>query len=78
MSDREVRLEKAVGQLGLELGDAQRAQLLAYLDLIAASGLVVEQIRANPYEFLSDQARNASTTYGVKSVSLLAVKPATG
>lgn len=35
MSDREVRLEKAVGQLGLELGDAQRAQLLAYLDLIA-------------------------------------------
>lgn len=35
MSDREVRLRQAAGQLALELSDAQRAQLLAYLDLIA-------------------------------------------
>jgi hypothetical protein len=35
----------------------------------------VEVIRRNRYEFLSDQARNASAKYGVKSVSVLAVKP---
>jgi hypothetical protein len=29
----------------------------------------------NPDEFLSDQARGAGRTYGVKSVSLLATKP---
>jgi hypothetical protein len=37
---------------------------------------VVDQVRDNAYEFISDQARNASGTYGVKSVSFLAVKPA--
>jgi hypothetical protein len=30
-------------------------------------------MRANPYEFISDRARDASTKYGVRSVSLLAV-----
>jgi arsenite methyltransferase len=29
----------------------------------------------NHYEFISDQARNASSKYGVKSASVLAVKP---
>ena len=33
------------------------------------------QIRDNPYEFISDRARNASAKYGVKSISLLAIKP---
>jgi 16S rRNA (guanine527-N7)-methyltransferase len=33
--DREARLRGAAGQLGLELGEAQVGQLLAYLDLIA-------------------------------------------
>lgn len=47
-----------------------------YLGLIEASGLTVAQTRSNPYEFLSQQARNASTAYGVKSLSLLAIKPA--
>ena len=28
----------------------------------------------NSYAFISDQARNASSAYGVKSVSLLAVR----
>jgi len=34
----------------------------------------VEEIRENPYEFISDQALSAGAKYGVKSVSLLAVK----
>jgi arsenite methyltransferase len=29
----------------------------------------------NPYEFVSERARDASSRYGVKSISLLAVKP---
>jgi len=45
-----------------------------YRDAIARAGLVVEQVRTNPYGFLSDQARSASRKYGVKSVSLLARK----
>jgi ubiquinone/menaquinone biosynthesis C-methylase UbiE len=47
-----------------------------YRRLIEQAGLRVVQTRANPYEFLSDQARGASGTYGVKSISLLALKPA--
>ena len=35
MMEREVRLVRAASQLGLELTDAQRSQLLTYLDLIA-------------------------------------------
>jgi arsenite methyltransferase len=43
---------------------------------IEGSGLRVEELRENPYRFISDQARNASEKYGVKSVSILATKPA--
>jgi arsenite methyltransferase len=46
----------------------------AYREAIETAGLKVEQIRENPYEFISDRARNAADKYGVKSVSLLAVK----
>lgn len=46
-----------------------------YRRAIEAAGLHVRITRSNPYRFLSDQARNASTKYGVKSISLLAVKP---
>jgi arsenite methyltransferase len=51
------------------------AQRDAYRDAIEGSGLRIEQIRENPYEFISDRARNASTKYGVKSISLLAKRP---
>jgi arsenite methyltransferase len=51
------------------------AQVDAYREAIEGSGLRIEQIRDNPYEFISDRARDASAKYGVKSVSLLAVKP---
>jgi arsenite methyltransferase len=50
------------------------AQQDAYREAIETAGLKVEQIRENPYEFISDRARDASDKYGVKSVSLLAFK----
>jgi len=46
----------------------------AYRAAIEGAGLTIEQIKVNPYEFISERARNASTKYGVKSVSLLAIK----
>jgi arsenite methyltransferase len=51
------------------------AQEDAYRAAIEGSGLRVEELRENPYRFISDQARNASEKYGVKSVSILATKP---
>jgi SAM-dependent methyltransferase len=53
-------------------GAAQRDD---YLAMIAAAGLVVEEVRDNDYRFLSDSAQGATTTYGVASISLLARKP---
>jgi arsenite methyltransferase len=50
------------------------AQQDAYRQAIESAGLRIEELRANPYEFITDRARNASAKYGVKSVSLLAVK----
>ena len=50
------------------------AQQDAYREVIEATGLRIEEIRNNPYEFISDRARDASAKYGVKSVSLLAIK----
>src|SRR5262249_32446313 len=50
------------------------AQEDAYRIAIERAGLEIEEIRENPYEFISDRARNASAKYGVKSVSLLASK----
>jgi arsenite methyltransferase len=50
------------------------AQQDAYREAIEAAGLRIEEIRDNPYEFISDRARDASAKYGVKSVSLLAIK----
>jgi arsenite methyltransferase len=53
---------------------AGAAQQDAYREAIEAAGLRIEQVRRNPYQFISQRARNASAKYGVKSVSLLAVK----
>jgi arsenite methyltransferase len=47
----------------------------AYRAAIEDAGLRVEELRENPYKFISEQAQNASEKYGVKSVSVLAVKP---
>ncbi len=53
------------------------AQVDDYLAAIEEAGLRVEAVRDNPaYAFLSDSAQGATKTYGIKSISLLAVKPA--
>ncbi len=50
-------------------------QIDGYRAAIEAAGLRVEAVRDNPaYEFRSDSARGATRTYGIKSISLLAVK----
>ncbi|MDN3521710.1 methyltransferase domain-containing protein [Halomonas ramblicola] len=47
----------------------------AYRAAIEAAGLTIRTFREHPeYRFLTDSARGASEAYGVKSVSLLAVK----
>jgi arsenite methyltransferase len=51
------------------------AQEDEYIAAIESAGLRVTAVRRNAYEFVSTQARNATGTYGVKSVSLIAVKP---
>jgi len=53
------------------------AQVDAYLSAIEDAGLRVSEVRDNPqYRFLSDAAQGATRTYGIKSISLLAIKPA--
>lgn len=44
----------------------------AYQEAIEAAGLRLELMKKNRYEFLSANARSASSRYGVKSVSALA------
>jgi arsenite methyltransferase len=50
------------------------AQEDRYRHAIEAVGLRIDEIRPNPYKFISERARDASAKYGVKSVSLLARK----
>jgi arsenite methyltransferase len=45
-----------------------------YQRAIEAAGFTIAEIKRNAYQFISDQARGASTNYGVKSVSVLAHK----
>jgi ubiquinone/menaquinone biosynthesis C-methylase UbiE len=52
------------------------AQRDAYRQAVEGAGLRIQEIRDNPYEFISQRAKDASARYGVKSVSLLAEKPA--
>ena len=52
------------------------AQQDNYRSQIEAAGLRVETVGDNPqYQFISENAKGASKKFGVKSVSLLAVKP---
>jgi arsenite methyltransferase len=49
----------------------------AYREAIESSGLRIDVFQNNPeYEFISDSAQGATTTFGVKSVSILALQPA--
>ncbi len=54
------------------IGGAAQQEL--YVQAIESSGFTVHVLRTNAYTFISDQARNASAKYGVKSISLLATK----
>lgn len=52
------------------------AQIDAYLAAIEEAGLKVSEVRDNTaYEFLSESAQGATRTYGIKSISLVAVAP---
>lgn len=52
------------------------AQRDAYRGEIEAAGLRVIEVQDNTqYEFISDRAQGATKKYGVKSVSILAIKP---
>jgi arsenite methyltransferase len=46
----------------------------SYLETIAAAGFRVEGTRTNDYNFISERALDACSTYGVESISLAAVK----
>lgn len=52
------------------------SQIDDYRSLIEEAGLRIETVRDNSaYAFLSGSAQSATTTYGIRSISLLAVKP---
>jgi len=52
------------------------AQQDNYRSMIEAAGLRVVKVEDNPqYQFISDNAKGASKKFGVKSISLLAVRP---
>ena len=55
--------------------NAGAGQTDAYLDDLAAAGLVLQVAQRNDYRFTSERARRASAKYGAHSVSLLALKP---
>jgi len=46
----------------------------SYVETIETVGLQVREVRGNDYNFISDRALQACSTYGVESVSLLAMK----
>jgi arsenite methyltransferase len=45
-----------------------------YQHLIESSGLKITKIKENPYAFISKSAKGATIDYGIKSISLCAVK----
>jgi ubiquinone/menaquinone biosynthesis C-methylase UbiE len=52
------------------------AQQDDYRSMVEGAGLRIAHWRENPYQFLSGRARSASSTYGVRSVTVVAVKEA--
>jgi ubiquinone/menaquinone biosynthesis C-methylase UbiE len=45
-----------------------------YLQLIEEAGFKLVHLKTNPYEFLSGGAKGATEDYGIRSISLLAIK----
>jgi arsenite methyltransferase len=46
----------------------------SYVETVEAAGFDVKQVRENEYRFISGRALDACSTYGVQSVTLVAVK----
>lgn len=49
-------------------------QIDDYRELIEDAGLEIVKIKENPYAFISNSAKGATTDYGIKSISIMAVK----
>lgn len=49
-------------------------QIDAYIQLIEDAGLEIQEVKENPYAFISNSAQGATKDYGIKSISILAVK----
>lgn len=49
-------------------------QIDEYYALIENAGMKVVKVKENPYQFLSNSAKGATKDYGIKSISLLAIK----
>lgn len=49
-------------------------QIDEYYALIEGTGMKVVKVKENPYQFLSNSAKGATKDYGIKSISLLAIK----
>ena len=48
----------------------------SYLEAVEAAGFHVQEVRTNDYDFISERALDACSTYGVESISLTAVRAA--
>jgi arsenite methyltransferase len=48
----------------------------SYLGTLEGAGFRLGEVRTNDYDFISDRALDACSTYGVESISFAAVKPA--
>jgi hypothetical protein len=46
----------------------------SYLRTLESAGFRIEEVRTNDYDFTSDRALDACSTYGVESISLAAVR----
>lgn len=51
------------------------AEFKEYIDLIESAGLKVVQVKENPYRFISENAQGATDQFGIKSISICAIKP---
>ena len=49
-------------------------QIDAYKQLIEDAGLEIVKVKDNPYAFISNSAQGATQEFGIKSVSILAIK----
>mgnify|MGYP000085450245 FL=1 len=49
-------------------------QIDAYKQLIDDAGLEIVSVKDNPYAFISDNAKGATKQFGIKSISILAIK----